>query len=361
MFQTMKWKRGRTSKYLDAAVLAFRLTAAALIALWLAHRLGVGLPLWSVLTSLVVTQISMGRSLKATLDYFAATSGGVLWGGSIAILIPHTGEASLLLVLLLAVAPLGFVAALYPRFSVGPFTAAIVVLIPEMLHVSAVASGLERLEEVLLGGLTGLILSFVLLPRSAFKHTRQIAAQSLERMGKAIPGLVAGFGRGLDIEEAHRIQDGIGRQLNELTSVAAEAERERPLRLSAGPLTGPLFRALLRLRHDLVILGRAAGAPMPAEVLALQEPLATLEKELKDHLLACAAALMARRAAPARDSVDRAFAGFSEGIAALRLSGVLRQLSFEDIERLFAASFAFEQIYLNLQDLDNCINDWAAS
>jgi uncharacterized membrane protein YccC len=357
----MKWNWVRISKYLDAGALAFRLTAAALLALWLAHRLGVGLPLWSVLTSLVVTQISLGRSLKATLDYFAATFGGVLWGGSIAILIPHASEAALLLVLMLAVAPLAFAAALYPRLSVGPVTAAIVVLIPEMLHVSAVASGLERLEEVLLGGLTGLLLSFVLLPRSAFQHTREIAARSLDGMGKAIPGLVAGFGHGLDIEEAHRIQDGIGQQLNELTSVAAEAERERPLRLSAGPLTGPLFRTLLRLRHDLVILGRAAGEPMPAQVQALQGPLAALEKELKDHLLACAAALLARHAAPARASVDGAFAGFSGEIAALRQSGSLRELSSEDIERLFAAAFAFEQIHLDLQDLDRCINDWAAS
>ena len=37
----------------NAAALAFRLTAAALLALWLADRLKVALPLWSVLTALV--------------------------------------------------------------------------------------------------------------------------------------------------------------------------------------------------------------------------------------------------------------------------------------------------------------------
>src|SRR5208337_1485768 len=109
---------------------------------------------------LVVSQISLGRSLKATLDYIAATFGGVFWGVLVASFIPHTSEPSLFLVLGLAVAPLAFIAALYPRFSVGPFTAAIVVLIPEMLNVSPFASGLERMTEVLLGGLTGLVLSF---------------------------------------------------------------------------------------------------------------------------------------------------------------------------------------------------------
>ena len=82
-------------------------------------------------------------------------------------------------------------------------------------------------------------------------------------MANAVPGLVAGFEHGLDDAASHRLQDGIGHQLSELASVTAEAERERPLRMAADPLTGPLFRTLLRLRHDLVILGRAARSPLP--------------------------------------------------------------------------------------------------
>ena len=85
-----------------AAAYAFRLTAAALGALVLAQSLKVALPLWSVLTALIVTQISLGRSLRATLDYFAATLGGVLWGGAVAVFVPHGSESSLLLVLFLA-------------------------------------------------------------------------------------------------------------------------------------------------------------------------------------------------------------------------------------------------------------------
>ncbi len=69
-----------------AAAYAFKLTAAALGALVLAQSLKVALPLWSVLTALIVTQISLGRSLRVTLDYFAATLGGVLWGGAVAVL-----------------------------------------------------------------------------------------------------------------------------------------------------------------------------------------------------------------------------------------------------------------------------------
>ncbi len=184
----MKRVPGDFRRLWSAAALAFRLTAAALLAMWLAQRLNVGLPLWSVLTALAVTQISLGRSFKVTLDYFAATLGGALWGGFIAVFVPHSGEATLYFVLLLALAPLAFAAALYPRLSVGPITAAIVVLVPQMLHTTPVQSAIERMSEVLLGGVSGLFVSFVLLPLSAFQHTREVAAQSLERMAKAAPG-----------------------------------------------------------------------------------------------------------------------------------------------------------------------------
>jgi hypothetical protein len=43
----------------------------------------------------------------------------------------------------------------------------------------------------------------------------------------------------------------------------AEAKRERLVNLVAEPDLGPLSRTLLRLRHDLVIIGRAAVAPLP--------------------------------------------------------------------------------------------------
>ncbi len=347
-------------KLQGAAAFALRLTAGAVLALWLAYRLKVTLPLWSVLTALAVMQISLGRSLKATLDYFAGTFGGVLWGGLIAVLVPHSGEASLLLVLTLAIAPLAFATALYPRLAAAPITAAIVVLIPQILHTTPVASAIERVIEVSIGGLTGLFVSFVLMPWSAFQHIREIAAQSLERMATAVPALIEGFDQGLGEAEAHRLQNGIGQQLSELASVTAEAEHERPLRLSPDPLTGPLFRSLLRLRHDLVIIGRAACAPLPEPLRApLKAVLAAAGKEAQKHLQGCAAALMSRQAAPSRKPLDLALYNYTAEIEALRRDGRLRDLPVEALERLFATAFALEQMGHNLEDLERCIKEWA--
>ena len=86
--------------------LAFRVTVAAAAAFAIATALHLRLPLWAVLTSLIVTQMSVGRSLKATRDYMFGTVGGAICGGAIALLIPHSGELQLLGLLVLAVAPL---------------------------------------------------------------------------------------------------------------------------------------------------------------------------------------------------------------------------------------------------------------
>src|SRR6202163_4779805 len=90
--------------------LALRGTVAAAGAFAVATALHLMLPLWAVLTSLIVTQMSVGRSLKVTRDYMFGTIGGAIYGGAIATLIPYSGEVELLGLLVLAVAPLALIA-----------------------------------------------------------------------------------------------------------------------------------------------------------------------------------------------------------------------------------------------------------
>src|SRR6478672_8863309 len=132
-FKTMAaWLRSRKVEL----GLGVRVTAAAMGALVIALALGLKLPLWAVLTSIIVTQMSVGRSLKATRDYLIGTVGGAIYGAAVAILIPHSGEGGLLAVLVLAVAPLAFIAAIKPSLNVATVTAIIVLLVPTMSHVS---------------------------------------------------------------------------------------------------------------------------------------------------------------------------------------------------------------------------------
>ena len=111
--------------------------------------------------------------------------------------------------------------------------------------------------------------------------------------------LLAGVQDGLDVEALHRIQDGIGQALEQLNVVGDEAERERSARLAIGPDTGPLLRTLLRLRHDLVMIGRAAANPLPDGVrMRLEVPLARAATAFAEYLRASAATLRAGQGPP---------------------------------------------------------------
>src|SRR5438045_8811635 len=94
--------------------LALRVTVAAAAAFTVATALHLRLPLWAVLTSLIVTQMSVGRSLKATRDYMFGTVGGAVYGGAIAGVIPHSSESGLLALLVLPVAPWAVIPAASP-------------------------------------------------------------------------------------------------------------------------------------------------------------------------------------------------------------------------------------------------------
>ena len=164
--------------------LAVRIAVAAVAAYAIAVALHLLLPLWAVLTSLIVTQMSVGRSLKATRDYMLGTIGGAIYGGAIAVLIPHSGEGVLLALLVLAVTPLAFIGAINPSLNTATVTAVIVVLFPAMNHANPLDSAFDRVLEVTVGALTGLLASFLVLPSRAISQIRVNAATLIELLGR---------------------------------------------------------------------------------------------------------------------------------------------------------------------------------
>src|SRR5271170_3582479 len=75
--------------------LSLRVTVAALSSFALSRLLYVPLPMWTVLTAVILTQVTFGRSVKATIDYLAGTLGGAVYAGAVAALVPHTNDFSL--------------------------------------------------------------------------------------------------------------------------------------------------------------------------------------------------------------------------------------------------------------------------
>jgi uncharacterized membrane protein YccC len=339
---------------------SLRTTIAALAALVLAQLLHVPLPLWSVLTAVIVTQVNVGRSLKTTLNYLVGTLGGAIYGGAVGVFVPHASEIALLAVLAVALAPLAFLAAINPRFSAAPVTAIIVLLVPTFTHAGPVASAFDRVIEVGLGAITGFAVSYLVLPSNARSLVVAAAARTLDRMARALGELLAGLTHGLDVDALHRIQDGLGQALVEMNVVGTEAEHETSAGIAVGPNTGPLLRTLLRLRHDLVIIGRTASSPLPDTFSArLEPPLSRVSTAFADYLRASGTALQASRGPPPLEAVESALEAYAAEVAALRRDGGTRNLPGNAVENFFALGFALEQMHLNFKDLERCVTEWS--
>ncbi len=306
--------------------------------------------------------MSVGRSLKATRDYLIGTVGGALYGAAVAILVPHNGEGALLAVLVLAVAPLAFIAAINPSLNVATITAIIVLLLPIMNHADVLDSAIDRVLEVTVGALTGLLVSFVVLPSRAHSQVRASAAKVLELMASALNELLSGLTRGRDNDALHNLQDGIGAALVALNAIGAEAERERAARLTSGPDTGPLLRTVLRLRHDLVMIGRASVVPLPVELQRrLASPLKRVSDAYAEYLKAAAASLRKGTLPPAISPIQAALRDYAAEVAAVRGERLTRGLPGDVAERFFALGFSLEQMRQNLKDLERCVTAWADS
>lgn len=351
--------RALAHRYRLQLILALRVTVSALAALAIAQVAHLKLPLWAVLTSLIVTQMSLGRSIKVATDYLMGTLAGVGYGGLLAILIPHESEAGLFAVLALAIAPLAFVAAFKANFNVLPITAIIVLLVPSMQHVSPMASALDRVLEVTVGGLTGFIVSFLVFPSRAHALTTDTAADTLELVADALSRLLEHHCGG-DRPNISKINADIATFITKLNATGAEAEHERTARLTSGPDTGPLLRTLLRLRHDIVIFGRAAGCELPDAVQTrLTPPLREIAPAVSEFLHAAGAALRARQAPPSLERIEQVFAAYAAEFNAVRRDGLIRGMSSETAERFYALGFALEQMREHLSEVHRVVGEWA--
>jgi uncharacterized membrane protein YccC len=358
-----RWLLAKVRDHKAQLRLCLRVTVAALASLLLAQFLTVPLAgLWAVLTAVVVTQMSVGGSLQATIEYSVGTLGGAIYAGAIGALVPPYNEFSLLAALALAVAPLALLAAVNPNFRVAPFTAVIVVLGATVVHTDPVGSAFYRVLEVAIGGITGLMVSLLVLPARAHALLIEAAADILDLLARALPELAAGFTRAIDAEEVRRIQDSIGVAFARVDTAGDEAKREQMTYLAAQQDSGPLLRTLRRLRHDLVMIGRAAAAPLPDLFQArLGPPLARVVEPAADYLRASRMALIARRNSPPLDAVEAALNAYAAAIAAVRHERLTQDLPDDVVERIFAHGFALDQLHHNFIDLARCVTEFAQS
>jgi uncharacterized membrane protein YccC len=340
---------------------AARVTAAGLLAYGAAQVMRLPLQgLWMILTAIVVTQASTGGSVRATLQYIIGTVGGAVYAAVIGILIPHATPLAETGVLTLAIAPLGLIAAFNPNFRVAPFSAVLVLLLAGQFGEGPVESALIRTSEVALGGLIAVIVSLLIFPERAQQLRLKAAVGVLRKLARDLPSLLAGCTGGLDPADNSRIQNDIGAAVTDFQQITAEAQHEYMLTLAAQPDPGPLSRTMLRLRHDLVIIGRASIKPLPEPLRSrLGAPLTRVGAAASNFIDASATALNDRGAPPSLDAFEAALAAYIAEVEIVRSEGLTLPLTANEVEPLFALGFTLEQLHQNFIDLQRCVRDYA--
>jgi hypothetical protein len=121
------------------------------------------------------------------------------------------------------------------------------------------------------------------------------------------------------------------------------------------------LRTIQRLRHDVVMIGRASGTPLPADIQArLARPLSDVSNAIVVYMKSVAVTLRAGFGSVDIAPVDAALHAYSAEVAALRKDGLIRGLPVDAAERFWALGFSLEQMRQNLTDLKRCHGNWCA-
>lgn len=356
------WSSLRATIYAYRSQLRFCLRATVSGVATLVAAGAIGFPLhglWSVLTAVVVTQISVGGSLGATIDYLIGTLCGAVYAAAVGLIIPHTTLLGEVGALALATIPLSLAAAINPSFRVAPFSAVLVLLIGTDLGMSPINSALTRVLEVALGGAIAVLVSLLVLPERARVMGMEAASRALDQMADILPKILDGFARRSDPEEIGRLQESLREAVVAFQGLSDEVRRERLLSLAHAPDPGPLARTLRRLRHDLGILARASSTPLPDGPAAqLRDCLAGIAALGAAFLRGSGSAHVERGAPPPLAPLDAALSAYEAEVTSLRAEGLTRSLSTADVERLFALGFALDEMRGDLADLARCVQEY---
>ena len=177
----LAWLAGRRGELRLAA----RVVVAGVLTFALAQMFGLAQGYWAVITAVVVMQASLGGSLKATIDRLIGTLAGAVFGGAVALLVPHGNDEGLGIALAVALAPLAFLAALFASFRVAPLTAVIVLLTPAAATLAPFQFTIDRVAEIALGCVVGLAVSLFVLPARALGLVAESAGRIVQPSRRA--------------------------------------------------------------------------------------------------------------------------------------------------------------------------------
>jgi uncharacterized membrane protein YccC len=305
---------------------------------------------WAVLTAIIVTESSVGGSLKAAIDRLVGSICGALVGALAAALLPAHTPIILGLVLVGAITPLVLLTAYAPHYRIAPVTAVIVLLSSSSATLGPLGYALNRVMEITLGSLVGVAVSVLIAPARAHGHLREAAAETALLLAEIMTALGPAVRTGAP--DLGKLPTRVQTALNALSTAAQEAAHERRSRLSDHPDPEPLFRTMRRLRQDILTLNRMFVAPWPDHLhAALAPPWSAYTKAAAAELRVLAAALPSRQPPPDSAAARTAMADFIAAIERIRREGITRVLPIDVLSRILGSAFGVEQLQRDLDDL----------
>ena len=344
----------------DRLWLAMRMLVSATLAYALALAFGLPQGYWAVLTTIIVTQASVGGSLKAAFDRLVGSVCGALVGAAAALLLPSHMPLVVGATLVAALAPLALLTAFYPNYRVAPITAIIVLMSTGAATQGPLRYALDRVLEITLGSVVGVVVSVLIAPARAYVQLRGAAAETARLLAQIMTAL--GHAISTEAPALGMLPDQIQAALNRLATAADDAARERRSRLSDHADPEPLFRTLRRLQQDILALNRLFGAQWPDEVrAALAAPWSTYAEAVAATLRSLAVALAACQPPPDTAPLRTQLGAFIAAIEAMRRDGTTRALSTDLVGRILGSAFRAEQLQRDLDDLTERTQEVAAT
>lgn len=360
------WRRfagaGLSQKALKAAAArkteirhAIRVSAAVGAAFALATLLRLPQGYWAVFTAVIVVQSSLGATITASMERFMGTVVGALAGAVAAYFHAKWPEFGGV-ILCVTVALLSFVVSMRPALKVAPVTA-VIMLIGQTTHMDPLIAASLRVAEITVGSLVGVAATLLIFPArahaSVVTSVQKIAGLQAHILDSYILMLRGAPGP----TDYLKAQDDLRAALAKLQTSMSEADRENASKLSERSVSDALPRTLWRLRNDTVMVGRTLREPLPAEGLA---PAAADMLEASAKFLRGAADLLAGGPRPDRVAFAEVHQTFQACVEGLRQKGLTRGLEFDDAARVFGLVFAIENLFGNLGDFEERIEEAVA-
>jgi uncharacterized membrane protein YccC len=360
------WRRftgvGLSQKALKAAAArkteirhAIRVSAAVGAAFALATLLRLPQGYWAVFTAVIVVQSSLGATITASVERFMGTVVGALAGAGAAYFHarwPQFGG----LILCVTVALLAFLVSMRPALKVAPVTA-VIMLIGTTTHLDPLIAAGLRVAEITVGSVVGVAATLLIFPArahaSVVSSVQKIAGLQAHILDNHVLSLRGTPGP----TDYLKAQDDLRAALAKLQAAITEADRENASKLSDRSVSEALPRTLWRLRNDTVMVGRALREPLPASDLA---PAAADMLEAGARFLRGTADLLAGGPRPDRVAFAQAHQAFQDGVEGMRKKGLTRDLEFDDAARVFGLVFAIENLFGNLGDFEERIEETVA-